>query len=79
MGQHYNQHLSQVLLFALLVAFALSAVLLGASKSSAVNLFLLTVIFPVTKIYASLKSQKSDLNIEVLIIISLFGLYFFSD
>ena len=43
----------KALLFALLVAAALFAVLLGASKSSAINSFLLTIIFPVTKIYAS--------------------------
>ena len=61
---------SNSLLFALLVAFALAAVLLGASKSSAVNVFLLRVIFPFTTIYASLKSHKSDLKIEVLILVS---------
>ena len=43
----------KALLFALLVAVALAAVLLGASKSSAVNVFLITVIFPFTTIYAS--------------------------
>ena len=59
------------LLFALLVAVALAAVLLGASKSSAVNVFLLTVIIPFTTIYASLKSHKSDLYNEVLILSSL--------
>ena len=62
------------LLFALLVAAALAAVLLGASKSSVVNVFLLTGIFPFTTKYASLKSHKSDLKIEVLILISLLGL-----
>ena len=62
------------LLFALLVAVTLAAVLLGASMSSAVNVFLVTVIFPLTTIYASLKSHKSDLNIDVLILISLLGL-----
>ena len=34
----------------------------------------LTVIVPFTTIYASLKSHKSDLNIEVLILISLLAL-----
>ena len=47
--------------FALLVAVTLAAELLGASISSAVNVFLVIVIFPVTTIYASLKSHKSDL------------------
>ena len=42
-----------VLLFIVLVTFALFTVLLGASKSSAVSVFLTAVIFPVTKIYAS--------------------------
>ena len=41
------------LLFALLVGVALAAVLLGASKLSAVNIFLVTVILPFTTIYAS--------------------------
>ena len=59
------------LLFALLVAVALAAVLLGALMSSAVNVFLVAVIFPLTTIYAPLKSQKSDLKIDVLILISL--------
>ena len=35
---------------------------------------LVTVISPFTTIYASLKSHKSDLSIDVLILISLFGL-----
>ena len=39
--------------FAVLVAFALAVLLFGVSKSSAVNAFLLKVIFPVTTIYAS--------------------------
>ena len=39
--------------FAILVAVALAAVLLGASKSLAVNSFLVSVIFPFTTIYAS--------------------------
>ena len=43
----------KTLLFALLVAVALAAVLLGSSKSSAVNVFLITAIFPFTTIYAS--------------------------
>ena len=60
-----------VLLFALLVLIALRFVLFGLSKSAAIKPFLITVIFPVTKIYASLKSHKSDLHIEVLILISL--------
>ena len=59
------------LLFAPLVAVALAAVLLGALKSLAVNVFLLTVIFPFTTMYAQLKSYKSDLKIDVLILISL--------
>ena len=40
------------LLFALLVLIALGFVLFGLSKSAAVNIFLTTVIFSVTKIYA---------------------------
>ena len=60
--------------FALLVAFALSCVLFGVSKSLVVNVFLVTVIFPLTAIYASLKPHKSDLNIDVLILISLLTL-----
>ena len=36
--------------------------------------FLSTIMFPFPKIYASLKSHKSDLSIDVLILISLFGL-----
>ena len=67
------------LLFSVLVAFVLAAVLLGSSISLMVNLFLLTVIFPFTTIYPSLKSHKSDLSVDVLILISLFGLYFFYD
>ena len=39
------------LLFAVLVEVALAAVLLGASKSSAVNAFLSTVISPFTTMY----------------------------
>ena len=62
------------LLFAVLVAVALAAVLLGASKSSAVNVFLSIVISPFTTMYASLKSHQSDLSIGVLILISLLGL-----
>ena len=62
------------LLFALLVSVALAAVLLGASKSPAVNVFLLTVIFPFKTMYASLKSHKSDLRIGILILISLLTL-----
>ena len=69
-----NFFLPNALLFSVLVAFALAAVLLGSSILSTVNVFLLTVIFHFTTIYASLKSHKSDLNIEVLILISLFGL-----
>ena len=46
------------LLFALLVLVALRFILFGASKLLAVNLFLVTIIFPVTTIYASLKSHK---------------------
>ena len=57
--------------FAVLVVFTLSAVLLGASKSLTVNVFLVTVIFPLTTIYPSLKSHKSYLNIDALILISL--------
>ena len=57
--------------FALLVAVALAAVLLGASISSAVNVSLVTIISPLTTIYASLKSHKSDLTIDALILISL--------
>ena len=60
--------------FAVLVAVALAAVLFGASISSAVNVYFVTVIFPLTTIYASLKSHKSDLSIDVLILISLLGL-----
>ena len=60
--------------FAVLVAFALASVLLGASKSSAINILLATVIVPFTTIYASLKSHKSDLRIDVLILISLLTL-----
>ena len=62
------------LLFALLVAVALSVLLLRASISSAVNVFLVTGTFPFTKIYASLKSHTSDLKIDVLILISLLTL-----
>ena len=56
--------LSKALLFAVLVALTLPAVLLGASMSSVVNFFF----------YASLKSHKSDLNIDVLILIALLTL-----
>ena len=35
---------------------------------------LVTVIVPLTKIYASLKSHESDLNIDVLVLISLLTL-----
>ena len=59
---------------AVLVAVALACVLLGASISSVVNIFLVTVIFPLTTTYASLKSHKSDLNIDVSIVISLLTL-----
>ena len=52
----------KALLLAVLVAVTLAAVLLGASMSSAVNVFLVTKIFPFTTIYASLKSHKSDLK-----------------
>ena len=62
------------LLFAVLVAVALAAVLVGVSMSSAVIVYLVTVIYPLTTIYASLKSHKSDLNIDVLILISLLTL-----
>ena len=65
---------ANALLFAVLVAVTLAAALLGASMSSAVNVFSVTVIFPFTTIYASLKSHKSDLNIDVLILISLLTL-----
>ena len=64
----------KALLFAVLVAVTLAAVLLGASMSSAVNVFLVTKIFPLTTIYVSLKSHKSYLNIDVLILISLLTL-----
>ena len=57
--------------FTVLVAVALADVLFGASKSLAVNAFLVTVIVPFATIYASLKSHKSDLNVDVLILISL--------
>ena len=60
--------------FAVLVAVELAAVLLGTSKSLAVNAFLVTAIFSLTTIYASVKFHKSDLNIDVLILISLLGL-----
>ena len=40
---------------------------------------LMTPIIPFTTIYASLKSHKSDLNIGVLILISLLKLQFLSD
>ena len=69
----------KALLFALSVAVTLACVLLGASISSAVTVFLVTVIFPLTTIYASLRSYKSDLNIDVLILISLLTLQFPSD
>ena len=69
----------KALLFAVLVAVTLATVLLGASISSAVNVFLVTVIFPLTTIYASLKSHKSDHKIDVLILISLLTLHFPSD
>ena len=59
------------LLFAVLVAFALAAVILGASISLAVNIFLTAVIFHFSTIYASLKSHKSDLSIDALILVSL--------
>ena len=36
------------------------------------------IIFPVTMIYASSKPHKSDLNIDVLNLICLLGLYLFS-
>ena len=39
--------------FAVLVTVALPAVLLGASKSLAVNIFVLIIIFPYRTIYAS--------------------------
>ena len=61
-------------LLALLVAVALASVLLGLLKSSAVNVFLLTVIFHFTTMYASLKSNRSDLTTGVLILISLLTL-----
>ena len=64
----------KALLFALLAAVTLASVLLGASMSSAVNVFLVAVIFPLTTIYASLKSHKTDLKIHVLILISLLNL-----
>ena len=67
------------LLFVILVAVALDPVLLGASKSLAVNAFLVTVIFPLTTIYASLNSHKSDLSVEALILIALLILLFLSD
>ena len=67
------------LLFVLLVAVALAPVLLGASKSLAVNVFLVTVIFPLTTIYASLNSHKSDLSVEALVLIALLILLFLSD
>ena len=70
----FNFSSPNVLLFTLLLPSALTFLLLGSSKSAAVNIFLTTVIFPVTKIYASLKSHKSDYNIEVLILIPLFAL-----
>ena len=38
-----------------------------------------TVIFPFTTIYASLRSHKSGLGIDILILISLLTSYFFSD
>ena len=67
--------LPKALLFAVLVALTLAAVLLGASMSSAVNAFLVTIIFPLTTIYASLKSHKSDhINHDVLNLISLLTL-----
>ena len=64
-----NFLLPKALLFAVLVALTLSAVLLGASISSALNVVLVTTIFPLTTRYASLKSHKSDLKIDVLILI----------
>ena len=64
----------KALLFAVLVAVTLAAVLLGVSMSSVVNVFLVTIIFPLTTIYASLKSHKSDLSVDVLILISLLTL-----
>ena len=42
------------LLFTVLVTFALFTVLLGASKSLAVNIYLTAVISPFTTIYTSL-------------------------
>ena len=62
------------LLFPVLVAVASTAVLLGASKPSAVYVILVTVIVPFTTIYASLKSHKSYLSIGVLLLISLLTL-----
>ena len=47
--------------FAVLVVVALAPVLLDASKSLIVYVFLATIIFPFTTKYASLKSHKSDL------------------
>ena len=69
-----NFFLSNELLFGSLVAVALASVLLGLLKSSAVNVFLLTVIFHFTTMYASLKSNRSDLTTGVLILISLLTL-----
>ena len=60
--------------FAVLVAVGLAAVLLGDSKSSAVNAFLSTVIIHFTTIHASEQSHKSDLSIDDLILISLLAL-----
>ena len=69
-----NFFLPNSLLFALLIAVAIVSVLLGSSKSLAVNVFLSTIIFPLTTIYASLKSHKSHLSTDVLILISLLTL-----
>ena len=69
-----NFLLPKALSFAVLVALTLAAVLLGASMSSAVNVYFKKKIFPLTTIYVSLKSHKSDLNIDVLILISLLAL-----
>ena len=37
-----------------------------------------TIIFPLTTMYASLKSHRSDLSIDVLNLVCLLGLYLFS-
>ena len=60
--------------FIVSVTVALFTVLLDASKSLTVNVFLWTIIFPFPTIYTSDQPHKSDLSIDVLTLISLLTL-----